>query len=98
MARPASTQQALDPRFRDPSQAHIMAASGRELCWVAPTANAPSGSLPSGAPRPDDASKAQFVMAGLLARGSLPDRRLPGESPVAPARARRLQLLGQRRR
>src|SRR5882672_871391 len=57
-----------------------MAASGRELCWFAPTAYTPSGSLPSGAPRPDDASKAQFVMAGLLARGSLPDRRLPGNS------------------
>ena len=38
----------------------------------------PSGSLPSGAPRPDDASKAQFVMAGLLARGSLPSAAFPG--------------------
>src|SRR4051812_39617619 len=36
------------------------------------------GSLPSGAPRPDDASKAQFVMAGLLARGSLPSAAFPG--------------------
>lgn len=36
-----------------------------------------SGSLPSGAPRPDDASKAQFVMAGLLARGSLPSAAFP---------------------
>jgi hypothetical protein len=40
--------------------------------------SSPSGSLPSGAPRPDDASKAQFVMAGLLARGSLPSAAFPG--------------------
>jgi hypothetical protein len=34
-------------------------------------------SLPSGAPRPDDASKAQFVMAGLLARESKPAAAFP---------------------
>src|SRR5258708_15857574 len=63
------------------------AASGRELCWVAPTAYAPSGSLPSGAPHPDDASKAHFVMAGILARRSLPDPPLPRKFPIAPPRA-----------
>src|SRR5258708_27692938 len=42
---------------------------GRELCWIAPMANA-IRSVPSGAPRPDDASQAQFVMARLLARVS----------------------------
>lgn len=35
------------------------------------------GSLPSGAPRPDDASKAQFVMAGLLACESKPVAAFP---------------------
>src|SRR6201999_2921089 len=60
------------------SQAHGQAAGGRELCWVALSGLTPSSSLPSGAPRPDDASKAQFVMAGLLARGSLPSAAFPG--------------------
>src|ERR1700687_4126775 len=64
-------------RCRDPSSAHTKAFDGRELCWVAPMTIAIS-SLPSGAPRPDDASKAQFVMAGLLARGALPLAAFPG--------------------
>ena len=49
----------------------------RELCWVAPMAFT-TNSLTSGAPRPDDASKAQLVMAGLLARESLPSAAFPG--------------------
>ena len=54
----------------------------------------PSKPLPSGAPRPD-ASKAQYLMAGLLTCGSLPRSPPSRDVPVASAKAIRSQLRGQ---
>jgi len=61
--------------------------------WASPRRNSP---VSLGAPRPIEGRPCQ---AGLLARGSAPDRRLPrSEDPVASWRqARRLQLRGQPR-
>src|SRR6476660_2793027 len=94
LARTASTN-AISAEFRSALSRSITGSYyGRRPRALLGRADgfSPSGSLPSGAPRPDDASKAQFVMAGLLARGSLPSAAFPGNSQWHRLGARRLQL------
>src|SRR6478672_11239760 len=72
-ATPAEFRSALSRSITRSYYGHRATSFVGSRRWLSP-----SGSLPSGAPRPDDASKAQFVMAGLLARGSLPSAAFPG--------------------